>query len=137
MLVPVRFQGMRLIEKLAKIVPEEVDLLVTNLPQLLAVCDITAQMKQSFFMVLKSVISSNKSAYEKLFEVFGKRVLVECITHVEDSVKVVVCQLLAEFTPSYMQQPQLLLAILDKLTEALKSSDDIEGSCLHVFDLIT
>lgn len=87
-------------------------------------------------MVLKGLISEK----EALFEMFGRSLLVECIIHVDDSVKVVVTQLIREFLDMYFDVDQgeaMVSAMLTNLTLALKQTDDIEGSCLHVFNLIS
>ena len=75
----------------------------------------------------------------KCFDMFGRHVLVECISHVEDSVKVVVTQLIREFLDIYFEKEnyEMIDKILTNLAQALQLSDDIAGSCLHVFNLIS
>ena len=91
-LVPVRSQAMRLIAAVSpQCAPDQLELLLQNLPLLLAVCENDTNAKQSFFMVLKGLLSKKGAELNHcLFDVFGRGLLVECITHVDDSVKVVV-----------------------------------------------
>lgn len=59
-------------------------------------------------MVLRAVVSLKGELQDRLFEAFGKRLLVECIPHVEDNIKVVVCELIADFLPYYLPSQELV-----------------------------
>ena len=64
----------------------------------MAVCEHDWQAKQSFFMIFKGIVSANKIVHSQddniyrsnLFEIFGKGMIIESITHVEDTVKIIV-----------------------------------------------
>lgn len=87
-----------------------------------------------------------KQYRSKMFEIFAKGMIVESILQVEDAVKVVITQIIEDFLDIYYEHDlnlsssaknSLLIGkILNKLTEALRLSDDIEGSVIFVFNLI-
>ena len=43
-------------------------------------------------MIVKGLVSNGKN--DHIFEIFGRELLIECITRVEDPVRIVVCELL-------------------------------------------
>ena len=82
---------------------QDVELLITNLLQLLVVCEEDWQAKQSFFMVIKAMIKGQQNLKDKIFEIFGKQMLIKCILLVEDSVKIVVTDLISLFLDKYFE----------------------------------
>lgn len=82
---------------------QDVELLITNLLQLLVVCEEDWQAKQSFFMVIKAMIKGQQDLKDKIFEIFGKQMLIKCILLVEDSVKIVVTDLISLFLDKYFE----------------------------------
>lgn len=65
--------------------------------------------------------------------------LIQSILRVEDSVKIVITELLSLFLDKYFEQKTPFFyidQILNNLSETLKQSDDIEGSVIFVFNLI-
>lgn len=131
---------------MAALCPEltaEIDLLVQNLPQVLVACEHEWQAKLSFFMIVKGLVTEGEPGSNKfkkqLFEMFGRDMLIESLLRVEDSVRIVVTELLSEFLDNYFNDPNKLNyidRILTNLTETLKMTDDVEGSVIFVFNLI-
>jgi hypothetical protein len=65
--------------------------------------------------------------------------LIQSILRVEDSVKIVITELISLFLDKYFEQDTPFFymdQILNNLAETLKLSDDIEGSVIFVFNLI-
>ena len=79
-----------------------------------------------------------------MFDIFAKGMIIESIVNVEDSVKVVATQIIEQFLDQYYlhdqtakDSDQLLIGkILNRLVEALRLTDDIEGSVIFIFNLI-
>ena len=75
---------------------------------------------------------------------FAKEMLIESILRVEDSVKIVVTELLSQFLDTYFdldnskgaKKERYIDKILHNLAETLKLTDDVEGSVIYVFNLI-
>ena len=76
---------------------------------------------------------------------FAKEMLIQSILRVEDSVKIVVTDILSQFLDTYFEldasdgskkQERYIDKILYNLSETLKLTDDVEGSVIYVFDLI-
>jgi hypothetical protein len=77
---------------------------------------------------------------------FAKEMLIQSVIRVEDSVKIVVTEILASYLDTYfdidnsdtskLQEKSQIDKILFNLTETLKLTDDVEGSVIYVFDLI-
>jgi len=61
-------------------------------------------------MIFKAIVSAKRnnidlSPYKKeLFQIFGKGMLIESITHVEDTVRIIVTQIIAEFLEEYFEE---------------------------------
>ena len=70
---------------------------------MLVVCEEDWQAKQSFFMVIKAMIKGQQVLKDKIFEIFGKQMLIKCILLVEDSVKIVVTDLISLFLDKYFE----------------------------------
>lgn len=102
-------------------------------------------------MILKGIVSANKNNLNfdeniyrsNLFDMFGKGMLIVSITHVEDTVKVIVTQIIGDLLQNYFEEDKKKVEkvsyidkILMNLQEALKLTDDIEGSVIFVFNLI-
>ena len=90
-------------------------------------------------MVIKAMIKGQKVLKDKIFEIFGKQMLIKCILLVEDSVKIVVTDLISLFLDKYFEQSEpyfYIDQILNNLAETLKKTDDIEASVIYVFNLI-
>lgn len=90
-------------------------------------------------MIVKGLISNGQNNH--VFEIFGRELLIECIPRVEDSVRIVVCELLKEYLDRYFKESEnnkksYIDRILTNLTQTLKSTDEIEGSVIFVFNLI-
>ena len=49
-------------------------------------------------MIFKGIVSANNANLYKLnlFEIFGKGMIIESITHVEDTVKIIVTQIIGD-----------------------------------------
>ena len=63
--------------------------------------------------------------------------LIESLLRVEDSVRIVITELLSAYLPEYFSKQDLFInRILVNLTQTLKMTDDIEGSVIFVFNLI-
>ena len=67
------------------------------------VCEQDWQAKQSFFMVIKGMILGQKVLKNQIFEIFGKQMLIQSILKVEDSVKIVITDLISLFLDKYFE----------------------------------
>ena len=80
----------------------------------------------------------------RVFEVFGRDMLIETILAMEDTVKIAVTDLMTLFLDDYFRwdaeksetQYHYIDKILGNLSKALTLADDIEGSVIYIFNLI-
>lgn len=89
-------------------------------------------------MIMKGLVLE-KSLKPHLYQMFGRDMLIQSILRVEDSVKIVVTEILSLFLDKYFEEKDpyyFIDKILTNLAETLKLSDDIEGSVMYVFNLI-
>lgn len=57
-------------------------------------------------MIFKGIVSANNANLYKLnlFEIFGKGMIIESITHVEDTVKIIVTQIIGDLLQNYFEE---------------------------------
>ena len=104
---PVRTQTMQVIQNLfamnSTALQSDNDMLVQNLPQLLFACESDWQTKLSFFKILKAICVSKNENKNRIFEVFGRDMLIESILSLEDTVKIAATDLMSLFLNDYFR----------------------------------